>query len=189
MATMKTLGLAFSAGAKCFRTRLGLDILNRSIPLVHCVSVRHKYKSSPLVSDDPGAYTGFEVSRNPEEWKYVQDLLPQPIIKDPAPKPEYPSGWRPQNPPADAPYFVKRTANHQLPVYMVRRGPRGQVLRTKVRYIQGDIWTLEEEIRAVLKQVYPRDVVQTQVNEVAGVIILRGDYVSAITEYLKSKGW
>lgn len=59
--------------------------------------VRHgRFKGSPVVGDS-SLYTGYEVSRSPEEWTFVQDLLPTPVIRDPTAKTEYPSGWRPQN--------------------------------------------------------------------------------------------
>lgn len=56
-----------------------------------------RFKSSPLVSKDESKYTGFEISRSPEEWKCVQNLLPMTVVPEPKPKAEYPSGWRPQN--------------------------------------------------------------------------------------------
>lgn len=104
-------------------------------------------------------------------------------------KPQYTSGWKPQNPPADAPYFIQRTANHMLPVYRVQGGPDRMTIRTKVRYVQGDIWALDEELRAVVSRAYPKEIFKTQVNEIAGLIIFRGDYASVIKEYLLSKGW
>ncbi|KAK3916114.1 putative 39S ribosomal protein L49, mitochondrial [Frankliniella fusca] len=190
MATMKTLGFVSGAGFKCLNRILGIDLIPRTLPAIHSVPVRYaRFKSSPLISDDSTQYTGFEISRNPEEWKFVQDLLPQPVIKKPSPKPEYPSGWKPQNPPADSPYFIQRTANHMLPVYLKRDTPRGVRKRTVVRYIQGDVWALEEELRAVVSKTYPKDIFNTMVNEVAGQITFRGDYVSVLKAYLESKGW
>ncbi|KAG8251409.1 54S ribosomal protein L49, mitochondrial [Homalodisca vitripennis] len=53
------------------------------------------YKNSKLVEDD-SKYTEFEVFHNPEEWKYVERLLPIKWIPDPKPKENYPSGWIPQ---------------------------------------------------------------------------------------------
>ena len=76
-----------------------------------------------------------------------------------------------------------------VPVYMVRRGPRGVNVVTRVRYVQGDVWALEAELRRVLEQVYPKELIRTQVNEVAGMLVIRGDYASAVKEYLISKGW
>lgn len=77
-----------------------------------------------------------------------------------------------------------------LPVYLTRSGPRGQKVRTVVRHVQGDVWKLERSIRAMLQRVYPKDLaITTQVNEVAGQVVVRGDYATAIREFLLSKGW
>ncbi|XP_034255152.1 probable 39S ribosomal protein L49, mitochondrial [Thrips palmi] len=191
MATMKTLSLVTRLGNRSFPTRLGPDLTNKIIPAIHSVPVRYaRFKSSPLISKDESQYTGFEISRSPEEWKFVQNLLPALTVPEPKPKPEYPSGWRPQKAPANSVYFIQRTANHMLPVYMRRSGPRGQSVRTVVRYVQGDVWQLERDLRAMLQRVYPDElVITTQVNEVAGQVVVRGDFVSAVREYLLSEGW
>ena len=52
----------------------------------------------------------YEVSRDPEEWKAVEALLPQEIIPPVPEKTEYPSGFvKPTARPGDHPYFVHRT--------------------------------------------------------------------------------
>ena len=52
----------------------------------------------------------YEVSRDPEEWKAVEALLPPELIPTVPDKAEYPSGFvRPTAKPGDHPYFVHRT--------------------------------------------------------------------------------
>ena len=38
----------------------------------------------------------FEETNDPNEWKYVERLLPVLTVPEVKPKPVYPSGWRPQ---------------------------------------------------------------------------------------------
>lgn len=90
----------FTISNYCIDIQVILGVI-QSIQLLKLITfylqVRHgRFKSSPLISDDPTKYTKFEVSRSPEEWKHVQNLLPKEIIPEPQPKPDYPSGWRPQ---------------------------------------------------------------------------------------------
>jgi hypothetical protein len=52
----------------------------------------------------------FSVSRDPEEWKHVENLMPLDIIPAIPEKEEYPSGFQPPRAqPGDNPYFVHRT--------------------------------------------------------------------------------
>ncbi|PSN51700.1 putative 39S ribosomal protein L49 [Blattella germanica] len=58
------------------------------------VTRESSYRSSkPLGS--PDLYTDVEISKSPEEWKFVERLLPLETIPKPTPKSDYPSGWRP----------------------------------------------------------------------------------------------
>ena len=61
-----------------------------------------------------------EVIKNPPEWKYVEELLGLKFVPTPDEKPEYPSGWKPQDPELykQLPYYIKRTKNHMLPVFL-----------------------------------------------------------------------
>jgi large subunit ribosomal protein L49 len=52
------------------------------------------YQSSKPIGP-PSLYTDVEISRSPEEWKFVERLLPKTFIPEPTPKSEYPSGWKP----------------------------------------------------------------------------------------------
>ncbi|KAF6211537.1 hypothetical protein GE061_012050 [Apolygus lucorum] len=65
-------------------------------------STNYKY----LKPFEPTYKTEYEVSKNPEEWKFVERLLPPKCVPTPEPKGVYPSGWRPQDAKAyESPYF------------------------------------------------------------------------------------
>lgn len=134
-------------------------------------------------------YPEVEVLHNPPEWKYVERLLPPTLVPQPVTKAEYPSGWKPQT--ADGStlgYFVARTKNHMVPVYL-HTTYRGQRRITVVRHIQGDIWALEKDLRAVVERARDGKLCATRVNELSGQIHIHGDYVDVLREHLKSKGF
>lgn len=59
-------------------------------------AIRHgSYRNPKLVSDDLSKYTNYEVTQNPEEWKYVEQLLPDKLIPEPKYEPNLPSGYKP----------------------------------------------------------------------------------------------
>ncbi|TDG40120.1 hypothetical protein AWZ03_013456 [Drosophila navojoa] len=134
-------------------------------------------------------YPEVEVLHNPPEWKYVERLLPPRTVPQPVAKPAYPSGWKPQTATGqESGYFVARTKNHMLPVYLNTRF-RGQRRLTIVRLIQGDIWALERDLRQVVEQSRNGKLCATRVNELSGQIHIHGDYVDLLREHLKSKGF
>ncbi|XP_051155392.1 probable 39S ribosomal protein L49, mitochondrial [Leptopilina boulardi] len=141
---------------------------------------------------DPSKYTKFEITSDPNEWKYVERLLPYKVVPVPPNNIDVTaSGWKPQNAPdTNLPYFVPRTKNYMHPVYMVM-SKRGMKKLTYVRKIQGDIWQLESELKEYLqkRKVSLVNVVSSRINELAGVIIFRGDYVSQVNRWLEEKGF
>lgn len=130
-----------------------------------------------------------EIIPNPPEWKYVEQLLSKKLIPEPTPKVEYPSGWKPQDPEKykELPYFVSRTRNHMMPVYL-KIGHRGLRRRTYIRNIEGDIWQAEKDFVQVIQKRIGQCPVYTQINEMNRQIIIRGDYVTLIQKYLYSRG-
>lgn len=103
-------------------------------------------------------------------------------------KESYPSGWKPQDPSCvNNPYYIARTRNHMLPVYL-KLSHRNLRKLTQVKRIQGDIWKLASELKEYTEQKMNRKVA-TQVNELAGQILLKGDYVAYVEEYLLNKGF
>uniref|UniRef100_A0A1B6GTW6 Large ribosomal subunit protein mL49 n=1 Tax=Cuerna arida TaxID=1464854 RepID=A0A1B6GTW6_9HEMI len=146
------------------------------------------YKNSRLVEDD-SSYTEFEVFHNPEEWKYVERLLPIKWIPDPKPKENYPSGWIPQKADPDkTPYFIERTKNHMLPVYL-KFGDRRRQQHTKIRKIEGDIWRFSEELVQYIKPLMGYTTIGVKVEELRRTITLRGDYVEYTKRFLIEKGF
>lgn len=138
------------------------------------------------------AYPEVEVVHNPPEWKYVERLLPKLMVPKFEKKSEYPSGWKP--PSVDLKdidrlkYFVSRSRNHNMPVYLERTF-RGQRRVTVVKHVQGNIWELEKELRAVVEKARNGKLCATRVNEMSGQVRIHGDYEDVVREYLKSKGY
>lgn len=153
--------------------------------------LRHgSYLNPKTVSEDLSKYTDYEVSKDPKEWKFVEDLLPKKIIPPPKYEENLPSGYKPATvKPGQYPYYVKRSRNHMLPVYLVIKR-RGMWRVTKVIHISGDIWKLNDSLQKHLAKIYPEDVIfPSRVNEVYGSIIFRGDYYEAICKFFYDRGF
>lgn len=130
--------------------------------------------------------TKYQITKEPEDWKYVERILPLTTVPAPPKKDEYPSGWKPQAENVDhLPYFVQRTKNHMLPVYLeiVRRGNSKQ---TVIKKIKGDIWLFEKDLRNFLQPNQLRPL-KLYVNELGGYIQMNGDHVNAIKYFLEQK--
>ena len=65
--------------------------------------------------ESPEMYTDVEISKSPEEWKYVERLLPSKIIPKPQPKVEYPSGWKPPT----GMHFLNLIINKNYTLYFI----------------------------------------------------------------------
>jgi len=52
--------------------------------------------------------------------------------------------------PTDYPYFIERTKNYMRPVYLTRNS-KGTKRITKITKIQGDIWTLERDMKRYIE--------------------------------------
>jgi large subunit ribosomal protein L49 len=129
-----------------------------------------------------------EVVKNPPEWKYVEDLLGYQTIPKPSPKAEYPSGWCPPDikRSQNLQYSVERTKNHMLPVYLYV-GFRGQNRLSKVRFIEGDIWQMEQDLRNLIQSKTGKPC-ESRINEMNRSITFKGDYVTLIQKYFYSLG-
>ncbi|XP_060071972.1 LOW QUALITY PROTEIN: large ribosomal subunit protein mL49-like [Ylistrum balloti] len=130
-------------------------------------------------------YTDYEVSK--EDFKYVKKLLPSDTVPEP-PEVSGPtaSGWVPQKEIDNNAYWIRRTKNHMLPVYLQEKNG-GLDRVTKIGKIEGDIWAFDKDLRnAVGKKVNKR--ILTQINEVSRSIKLRGNYVKEVGEFLVSQG-
>lgn len=145
------------------------------------------YKASKLVGP-PSFYTDVEISTSPEEWKFVERLLPKTFIPQPTLKSEYPSGWKPPSESSSShPYYIERNRNHMYPLYLKIQG-RGQIKTTKLKRIQGDIWALHDDLKVYLEK-RSKKYVHMQIQEVSGHINIKGDYVSIVEEWLQDKGF
>lgn len=154
--------------------------------IINPSSVRHASFRSSEPAGDITQFPEVEVAKNPPEWKYVERLLASRVVPTPVAKSEYPSGWKPPQPRPDLKYFVSRTKNVMLPVYL-HRAFRGQRIFTAVRRIDGDIWQLEAELRYLIEKKLNKSIV-TRVNEMNGQIELKGDFVTIVEQFLLEKG-
>lgn len=112
--------------------------------------------------------------------------MPLSVVPEPTKKETYPSGWKPQaDNLRDQPYFIERTKNHMIPVYL-DIGQRGIRKFTKLKHVKGDIWLLEKELTEFLQKDSFAPV-RSQVNELAGFIRYSGDFVNAIKYWLEQK--
>ncbi|XP_053659134.1 probable 39S ribosomal protein L49, mitochondrial [Anopheles marshallii] len=145
----------------------------------------YSFRSSEPVGD-VAQFPEVEVVKNPPEWKYVERLLAPRTVPKPIAKETYPSGWKPANPRPELKYVVLRTKNHMLPVY-IRRAFRGQRRITAIRHVEGDIWQLEAELRYLIEKQLNRPII-TRVNEMSGLIELKGDHVAFVEKFLLDKG-
>lgn len=129
-----------------------------------------------------------EISIKPSEWKYVERILPKPTVPEIVQKEKYSSGWTPQKAEAfKQPYFIKRSKNHMVPVYL-SVDYRGTRRRTYVKHITGDIWKLHNDLLDYIEY-YMAKRERSRVNEFSGQIIINGDYVNLLKDYLVSKGF
>lgn len=137
---------------------------------------------------DLNAQPQIEILKNPPEWKYVERILPKSTVPSVAPKECYSSGWTPQQPNAfKQPYFIKRSKNHMVPVYL-QIDYRGTRRRTFIKHITGDIWKLHNELLDYIEY-YMAKKERSRVNEFTGQITINGDYVNLLKDYLVSKGF
>ncbi|XP_023241263.1 probable 39S ribosomal protein L49, mitochondrial [Centruroides sculpturatus] len=130
-----------------------------------------------------------EVEEVKGHWKYVEKLLAKKVTVPPPPtKDNSVLGWRkaPDVVP-DLPYFIARTRNHLLPVY-VRVVPEGPHNITRVKNVRGDIWKLAQDLREYL-QPYSEFKIRMCVDEVTCRLEIRDNHVERIKEWLYDKGF
>jgi len=146
------------------------------------------YKSSPRYTK-PEDYTDYEITKDPNEWKYVERVLGYKCIpKPPTEDAKLPSGYKPASAsPTVNSYFIERTKNYMQPVYLIEN-PRGTKKVTKISKIQGDIWALERDVKQYLEECMGKQIA-SQIHEFAGVLKFRGDYVSRVKEWMDMKGF
>ncbi|XP_034261685.1 large ribosomal subunit protein mL49 [Pantherophis guttatus] len=125
-----------------------------------------------------------------EEYKFVERLIPPTTVPVPPKHDQYPtpSGWRPpQDPPPDISYFVRRSRMHNIPVYK-DTSHHGTRKLTIIRKIEGDIWALENDVKAFLTELSGRTPA-TQVNENTCSICVKGYFEEELKTWLMDKGF
>lgn len=104
------------------------------------------YHGSAVVDDkNPDKYT--KVEKSTAEWKYVEKLIPPALVPQAPldPNINYASGWSPPKittpDQCNLPYYIPRTKNHMIPVYLfIYKPERGLVRRTIIKHVEGNIW-------------------------------------------------
>ncbi|KAL0266925.1 UNVERIFIED_CONTAM: hypothetical protein PYX00_009334 [Menopon gallinae] len=144
--------------------------------------------SNSVEDSKPEVYK-FRITQDPEEWKYVERLMPIRLVPKVTKKDSYPSGWRPQTEEGKnhPDYFVERSKNHMLPVHLDQY-MRGQVKVTKIKRIRGDIWKFHDELKEHLETTEGK-IINSQVIEGNCVIKFKGDHVYYCEQWLLSKGF
>ncbi|TRY68517.1 hypothetical protein TCAL_03267 [Tigriopus californicus] len=74
-----------------------------------------------------------------------------------------------------------------LPVY-IHHNIKSQVMRTKVARVDGDLFALRDDLKKFLFERYQMDFI-SQVGEVYGKVIFRGDFEQDFKEFLIAKGF
>lgn len=74
-----------------------------------------------------------------------------------------------------------------VPVYL-KVDHRGLRRQTTIKNINGDIWELYHDVMGHIKSYMARDE-RAKVNEFTRQIIINGDYVNLLKDYLISKGF
>ena len=105
------------------------------------------YYGSKVV-DDKSLELFTKCEKSYKEWKYVEKLFPNVYVPEAPTDPDIQlaSGWQPprQTPEnCSLPYFIPRTKNHMIPVYLwvYRKGDdRDERRRTQIKHVEGNLW-------------------------------------------------
>lgn len=167
------------------------------------------------VYDPKRKYAEFEITSDPDEWKHVENLFMNKNIAEPPKEAPPNSKWYPVSgnfslqmhnilsfyylkvksnqflfyfvdEAKKLPYFLSRTKNHQVPVYL-RRYQNGLRRITEIRKIEGDIYQLEKELRPFVEQEFQRRTV-SHIDEYSGILKFHGDFVEPVKKFLRMKG-
>lgn len=85
------------------------------------------------------------------------------------------------------PYFVERTKNHMLPVFLKKYGV-ANTLCTKVKNVHGDLRGFQKDLHNHIEMKIGRRV-PCYVHEGNCTIFFRGDFVYYVEQWLLSKGF
>lgn len=127
----------------------------------------------------------------------MERLFPQTVIPTVEGTDTLPSGFKPASiSPEEAiekyQYFVGRTVNHMIPVYLQvdSKGPKAETeeLLTKVRKVEGNLFQLRLDLDQFLHDRYKMKF-PCQVSELQGQLIYLGDFEEEFKEFLQAKGF
>ncbi|XP_032872073.1 LOW QUALITY PROTEIN: 39S ribosomal protein L49, mitochondrial [Amblyraja radiata] len=159
----------------------------RRLLMVSRLAARPPQNDCSSSSSASATYPG--VVESTEEFKFVERLIPPTTVPVPPKHDRYPtpSGWcPPRDPPPDLPYIIRRSRMHNLPVYTdITHGNRKM---TVIRKIEGDIWTLEKDVKDFLTQTWGKTPM-TQVNEVTMILRVKGYFDKELKSWLLEKGF
>lgn len=136
-------------------------------------------------------FTDYEKVENPPEWRHVEALLYNKLVPKPSAKDVYPSNWTHPKPElhANLPYFVRRSRNHMLPVYLHIQ-QRGVYRYTCVKNVLGDLVEFEEDLKKYLTDRYDsKSIVATRRDEINCIVQIKGDYVIGSRQFLIERGF
>ncbi|CDW52476.1 Probable 39S ribosomal protein L49, mitochondrial [Trichuris trichiura] len=134
-----------------------------------------------------------------EDYKWVERLLPKPLIPDVPLHTRFPtpSGWiPPKDRCAHCPYYVRRNRFHLFPVYSeIRRDTLDRetlefsyVELAILKKVEGDVFACEKDLANFLEKRLGHSVV-THVNEPQGKIRVRGATKADLEAFLLENGF
>ncbi len=128
---------------------------------------------------------------------HVLKLIGNPIVPEPPKHETYPtpSGWVPTNleKASKLPYYVLRSRFHNFPIYALEREGGTRKL-TKIKYIEGDIWQFDKDLRKFIEDCLERDSgkkekIYSQVNEIQRQVVVKGHYQPLVNKFFLECGF
>ncbi|XP_072101701.1 large ribosomal subunit protein mL49-like [Mobula birostris] len=182
---LRPLSLSAHARTVDRRQKMAAVVSNRLLRAARLVVPRpQSYCTAP---GSGSTYPG--IVESTEEFHFVERLIPPTTVPVPPKHDRYPtpSGWcPPRDPPLDLPYMIRRSRMHNLPVYTdITHGNRKM---TVIRKIEGDIWTLDKDVKEYLAQLTGKTPL-TQVNEVTMSLRVKGYFDKELKSWLLEKGF
>ncbi|PAV92266.1 hypothetical protein WR25_09032 [Diploscapter pachys] len=135
----------------------------------------------------------------PVNWSEVERLFPIEIVPEVPHHDSFPtpSGWRPAaNPPPDLPYYVRRRADHTLPLYLQTKKDKlnektldiDHVEMVVIKKVEGDLFAFESDLRKYLEAKLGRPIA-THIDELKGRVIVREVDRAEIERFLFDSGF
>uniref|UniRef100_A0A0N4Z0E5 Large ribosomal subunit protein mL49 n=1 Tax=Parastrongyloides trichosuri TaxID=131310 RepID=A0A0N4Z0E5_PARTI len=139
-----------------------------------------------------------EVAEANVDWSLVERLMPIETIP---PMPQFddfsPSGWKsPSKNIGDLKYCVIRRRDHMFPLYLERRRDKlnektmdfEYVEIVALRHVSGDVFACEKDLKSYLEEKVGHPIA-TNVDEIKGIIKIKGADRSLVEKFLYEKGF